>query len=432
MADTLVLLDTLIADVATGYVSARTPALSTPTTGGDFFQQSLDDAYQSALTKFDALEALFDAGLKVPRVCEMIRTEMQPDLAGIADEAQRIGIDRFLAKTVGTTFSAWKKHGGVGAVHCKQIKDVPLPWSSIEAYPEFVASLILNYCSVDAEDEARTRAALEQTLLETPLHATAVKLDGTCFGKMDTCLVGRKQVLGPQCESYQQTSTATASLATCDVGALRGAIASLLGVDLPTDSVCAWGELMCNPGYYEYQRRRLAGQWVCFGVVAMLPEPADSAELHRWSERLSELGFAHRLSGHGRLRLLLCPELRRLLREVGRCELVAEDVLPVGVTHAEMVARAAAGLEAGENEGLVLVSRSVHDAGQASLRKWKNSAEGSSVSLKHAQLLRSLDARRLADEGRLDARIADMVETMIRVTEAKTVVRKVGRRRSAE
>merc|ERR1719284_1273494 len=126
---------------------------------------------------------------------------------------------------------------------------------------------------------------------------------------MDTGnLVGRKAVLGPQCQTYQHTSTAP--LAGCDVDALRCAIATLLGVELPRDSVCVWGELMCNPGYYNYQQRRLAGRWVAFGVVAALPEPADGAdgsEALRCSAVLSAHGLAHSLSGHGRLRLLLCP-----------------------------------------------------------------------------------------------------------------------------
>merc|ERR1712232_577794 len=95
-------------------------------------------------------------------------------------------------------------------------------------------------------------------------------------------------------------------------------------------------------------------------------------------------GFAHSLSSGGRLRLLLCPALRGLLQDVSRCEVIEEQFH--GLTHAEIVAQGSEGLRAGENEGLVLVLE--RPGGQASLRKWKNSAEGGSVSKKHAQLLR--------------------------------------------
>merc|ERR1719409_1426368 len=102
------------------------------------------------------------------------------------------------------------------------------------------------------------------------------------------------------------------------------------------------------------------------------------------------------------------------------------------MTHAEMVAHAAAGLADGENEGLVLVFPRGVDGAHASLRKWKNSAEGGGTArAKEAQLLRRVDARALADEGRLDARVADMVEVMIRVAEASTAPCKVGRSRVA-
>jgi hypothetical protein len=77
--------------------------------------------------------------------------------------------------------------------------------------------------------------------------------------------------------------------------------------------VCASGELMCNPGYYDHQQRGLAGQLVCFGVLPA----ADGGQLARWAKRLVEHGLAHSLSAAGRLWLLLCPALRALLRGAG-------------------------------------------------------------------------------------------------------------------
>ena len=97
-------------------------------------------------------------------------------------------------------------------------------------------------------------------------------------------------------------------------------------------SVCAWGELMCNPGYYGYAERGLAGQWVCFGVVAQLPlaalpEAERSAQLQRWSGALAACGLVHSCSHNGRLRLMLCPALRTLLREAASCEAVSQTIM---------------------------------------------------------------------------------------------------------
>merc|ERR1712151_823913 len=114
--------------------------------------------------------------------------------------------------------------------------------------------------------------------------------------------------------------------------------------------------------------------------------------------------LAHSISPSGRhVRLLLCPALQQLLKEVAGC-VVAETQFR-GLTHAEVVAQAAEGLRAGENEGLVLVFE--RPDGQASLRKWKNSAEGASVSKKHAHLLRTCHGvcTGLVSEGSLDARV---------------------------
>ena len=86
---------------------------------------------------------------------------------------------------------------------------------------------------------------------------------------------------------------------------------------------------------------------------------------------------------------------------------VAKDLLDgTGCTHAEMVAQAASDVASGENEGIVLVS--ALPGGRGSLHKWKNSAESPSVSRKHAEQLRQVDARGLAEGGRLDPRYGFM------------------------
>ena len=120
----------------------------------------------------------------------------------------------WLRKTVGKANGAWRKGAGgaMGAKKSRALRDNPLPWVSIDAYPERIVALLSNYKRVAAasatadgacscEERARARRALEETLLSTPLRTASVKYDGTCFGKLDTgeLVVGRKQTLGAAC-----------------------------------------------------------------------------------------------------------------------------------------------------------------------------------------------------------------------------------------
>lgn len=390
------------------------------------FHEAFLEALESALSKFDDLNTYFSVGMKVPQVSLMFAAEIRQDkdfmlmLAAPEHEEQLLPL---IKREVGIAYGVWRKNGRIEAGTQKTIRDNPLPWPSIDNYPEWVFGQINDYRQAALADQSEARARLEHTFLEVPLHAVTIKYDGTCFGKLDTGnLVGRRTLLGDQCAEYQQTSTAAAK--NCDVAALRVELSTMLGVELLHGSVCVWGELMCNPGFYGYQERGLVAHWLCFGVIAELPL-SSTEQLLEISQILAQRGMAHNLSQNGRLRLLLCPSLRQLLQEVAGCNVV-DDMIPC-TTHLDVVAKAAAGLAKGSNEGLVLVF--CRDGfGQSSLRKWKNSAEGRGISKKHARLLRSLDTRALVIEGRLDARIADMVETIIAVAEADTAPIKIGRR----
>ena len=119
----------------------------------------------------------------------------------------------WLRKTVGKANGAWRKGAGgaMGAKNSRALRDNPLPWASIDAYPEWIAALLSNYKRAAAasataddacscEERARARRALEEALLSTPLRTASIKYDGTCFGKLDTGeLAGRKQTLGAAC-----------------------------------------------------------------------------------------------------------------------------------------------------------------------------------------------------------------------------------------
>jgi hypothetical protein len=396
---------------------------------GDGFRLALVDALASALTKFDSLEAQFNGGRSVKDICSILIDEMQSDKDMQPCLAVSVNMETMhshVRTSVGKAYGEWKKSssGKESFRLSKQIRAVPLPWSSIEAYPEWVMNQIGCYINAEPEEKEESRKTLERTLLEKPVRAASIKYDGTCFGKMDNGeLCGRKEILGKHCTEYLHTSTAMTE--SCDVAALRQRLAEMLACEV--GQVCVWGELMCNPNFYRYNERGLTGTWICFGVIATLLNAGTVSSTI--SGELAKEGFAHSTSvnatGSVQVRLLICPALRQLLRDIGACE-VAQDQFQ-GLSHAEVVRQGASGLREGENEGLVLVFERPN--GQASLRKWKNSAEGANARQKEAQLLgdcHSLCAD-LVSKGKLDERIAEMVDTLRSVAEAETRPMKKGR-----
>jgi len=364
----------------------------------------------------------------VPAVSDMLADEMLRD-AELVPALQASGVDQLMPavkRAVGMAHSAWKRQNPgliMREAQIKPIKNNHLPWPSIEAYPEWIVGQIRDYLSTLKEEpwqQVARRRALEYALLENPLQAASVKYDGTCFGKLDTGqLVGRKML--HYGDEYQQTSVAATQ--AVDVSELQQRLSNLL--DTKIESLCLWGELMCNPGYYNYKDRGLHAAWLCFGVVTTLAE-LDLAAQQVLQERLTAHNLAYSLSGTGsKLRLMLCPALRRILEQTTGC-MVADDLVDAS-THAEMVASAALNLCRGEDEGLVVVFK--RPDGQSSLRKWKNSGEGCTISQKHAQMLRECqtECQGLVDQGLLDGNIVKMVTTLIKVAEAQTKPMKIGR-----
>merc|ERR1711937_271479 len=91
-------------------------------------------------------------------------------------------LQALLRTTVGRACGEWKKNGGVldRAKQPMKPKDNPLPWSSIDAYPEWVVGQIENYAHAEPQDQEEARRRLECALLKTPLCAASIKYDGTC------------------------------------------------------------------------------------------------------------------------------------------------------------------------------------------------------------------------------------------------------------
>lgn len=312
------------------------------------FGQSLACAYNSALTKFDSLSTYFSKGMTFDAVVTMLVDEilLDHDFAHSQDELKQKAVVKFVKENVGRAFGAWKKRPRDGELTTGEVpQNTLLSWPSIENYPDWVHDQINTYLQASSDEKTICRLELERTLLETPLWSVSTKYDGTCFGKMDNGeFVGRRHVVGA-CQTYQQTSTIDAT--GCDVGSLKDELSRILHIELGSGSVCVWGELMCNPGYYNYRARGLAEQWLPFGVVLQMPE---AVELQPLLGRLQEEDLAYSVGeGSGRLRLSMCRSLRRLLQDVAKCRVVEE--VCEATTHAEVVAKGAKDLMEGHNEG---------------------------------------------------------------------------------
>ena len=312
------------------------------------FYRSLDVVLKSALTKFDSLSVYFSNGMTVQAVIAMLLEEMRQDedfAPFLTDDLREKAFVKFVQQNVGKTFGAWKK-GGTISEAAERSQQNSLSWPSIENYPEWVCEQIKTYLLASEEEKPLFRAELERTLLETPLWSVSTKYDGTCFGKMDTGdFVGRRHVVGKR-DTYQNTSTSSAE--KCKVEQVKDELSRMLGINLESGSVCVWGELMCNPGYYNYLSRGLVDEWLPFGIVFEAP---DGVEVDPLLDRLQKEGMAYSRGFGRKFRLSMCSSLRRLLTEVGQCQVVEETFTEL--THAEVVARGAKELMEGHNEGIL-------------------------------------------------------------------------------
>lgn len=396
--------------------------------GGVALKDALDDALCSALTKFDTLEAQFGCGRSVKDVADMLVEELlgDVDLAPVLVGSEPVEtLQRHIRTHVGKTYGEWKKRNSnkVESKDAVKRQEVPLPWASIDAYPEWVMTQIELCVKAEPEEHDAACKFLEHIFLTKPILSGSIKYDGTCFGKLDNGdLCGRKEVLGSLCSEYQRTSTGSSE--SCDAEELKGLLSEMLGIAVAR--LCVWGELMCNPNFYGYRDRGLDAKWVCFGVVATFDQPDFSL-----SEKLKSYGLAHSLNREGtKVRLMTCPALQELLRRVGVVHVALDEF--TGLTHAEVVSKGYGALLRGENEGLVIVFEGAH--GQASIRKWKNSSEGATARKKEALALQEcyLQCKDLCARGRLDSRVADMVDTLRSVAAAETNPVKKGRDKTSK
>lgn len=392
----------------------------------------MEEAFASAATKFDDFDAFFDRGVGLDALSRLLADEMQSDL-------QSTPIQELLAfalRRCGPAYGAWKKTSKKlpeGAT--ARLVENDLAWASIDAYPDWVVGFAKEFLSsahhaalllqlawrkdnrvfgfVQAARKRRklSRWSFEHDLLDEPLVSASLKYDGTCFGRLSCgMLLGRRLVA--KSGTYCHTSTSAAE--ACDVARFREALCRVAGDEL--GRVALYGELMCNPHFYDYGKKGLHSKWICFGaVVEILPD----THIHIIANNLGRSGLANSI-GDGKIRLFLCEAFRTLLcASCPMCQLV-DEARSCELTHFSLVNQLAPSLVAGEHEGVVVVfRRGRHDV---SIRKWKNSAEGGDVSQRHAERLRAtlLELVALEKLNLLDQRVVDMVTTMLSVATART------------
>eukprot|EP00755_Sulcionema_specki_P012055 Sspe_Gene.50417::Locus_28027_Transcript_1_1_Confidence_1.000_Length_1297::g.50417::m.50417 len=197
------------------------------------------------------------------------------------------------------------------------------------------------------------------------------KYDGTNVGcQHDGVIMGRRQLV--TADTYCKTSTSVVKKA--DVAAVKRALEDLLGEEV--DRVVLYGELMCQPNYYEYSKRGLHGRWFVFGGYIIPHETTRSSHL---TSRLAAHGF--QVHGEKRVRLLYCEAFRKLVEQHGI------EVVPLhthGRSIAEVVRKAHDWIVSGAGEGVVVVAPTAHSCKMLKLKNMKESSP------RHPDLLRSL------------------------------------------
>jgi len=381
-------------------------------------------AYQSALSKFPSLETLFQGSMVVPQVMALLWDEISNDsdfIAVVEDPSGRERLQEVVRREVGLRYGQWKRcsrsERGPQDAQTKMTGGNKMPWSSIEHFPVWIAEQVHCYLNAEPDEREEVRDRVMSKLLREPVLSAALKYDGTNVGKTSSGQVaGRNHMIAG--DKYLNTSLAHAK--ACDTHAFRAKLSEMLDAEL--GEVVLYGELMCNPGYYGYKDLGLASKWICFGGVVDIPvgdkdEVAQGEHMFKISQKLDQLCLAHS-HGYQSIRLLGCPAFYEFAKSSAGCS-VAEDLYG-GRTIADVVAMASDSIIAGEQEGIVFVVPRVGHL--ASVRKWKNSAEGGGVSKKHAQRLREVlgQVEAVGANEWEELRICDMLRTLIQVAEADT------------
>ena len=224
-------------------------------------------------------------------------------------------------------------------------------WPHTENANRGVSSLVMKYRPEE----------LEEMFLQTPAFATE-KLDGTNVAKDDTGqLYSRRLKIGAEESHFQKTPLT--SVRSADISKFRASLCLAGGLEDDSLSlVLVYGELMCNPQYYDYQQRGLSGQWRIFGSCLLV----RSDLLDEVLESLINRQFAAIKLNGDTIQILPCEALFEVALASG---LQVSPVVASGKPLAQIVQENKNVMKKGQIEGLILTIFS-RKFGYNSL-KWK-------------------------------------------------------------
>eukprot|EP00039_Didymoeca_costata_P027824 m.19272 g.19272 ORF g.19272 m.19272 type:complete len:515 (-) comp6526_c0_seq1:24-1568(-) len=220
----------------------------------------------------------------------------------------------------------------------------------------------------------RDTQSLCNRFLHSPMSCS-IKYDGTNVGVSDDGEVyGRRTMIDSSSERYQNVPLGTCRLV--DSKAIKSSIAKLIfsnGQQDVTFTVSVYGELMCNPGLYDYAKNDLAGKWVCFGMRLRFDQETSADILTKISSTLRNHGFSFSGEGKSTITITINKALEAFLTEHSIENIAQFQSFPSEAALVEMYADFVANQQ---GEGLIMyIPHDSSGSGSVSIRKWKNPKE---------------------------------------------------------
>ena len=204
---------------------------------------------------------------------------------------------------------------------------------------------------------------LEEVFLETPTFATE-KLDGTNLAKDETGQIySRRLKVGADKSHYQRTSLS--QVREADIRKFRELLCSAGDIEGTAVSLCVvYGELICNPEYYEYKDRGLAGQWRVFGVCLTTKPSLQDQVL----TALTDNNFATVKLREEKIQILPCQALFDVAESSG---LQVVPVIASDKSIAQVVEENRAMMKRGDLEGIIFTTFTKKFRSGYNIVKWK-------------------------------------------------------------
>jgi hypothetical protein len=239
---------------------------------------------------------------------------------------------------------------------------------------------------------------LTEMFLQSPVFATE-KLDGTNVAKDDTGqLYSRRLKIGAEESHFQKTPLA--SVRSADITRFRASLCLAGGFEEASLSLClVYGELMCNPQYYDYNHRGLSGQWRIFGSCLLIRPNLLEDVL----ESLTNRQFAAIKLNGDTIQILPCEALFGVALASG---LQVSPVVASDKPLAQIVLENKNSMKKGELEGIILTIFSRKFG--YNLLKWKGAHEPQTTALTKVTQAQ----RKLGSENEGAEEVRDMLEHM--------------------